>query len=166
MGVGVGATPAAVQPPATPVPRAAVPAGFRAVDATFVSAQQGWVLVTDPDGGHAQPLRTRDRGQHFGALPPIGAQVDQLRFADSNDGFASSDQFPLLRVTHDAGATWNAVPVPGPVLALEPGPARCGCSPVRWLRCRQPVTWRSSCTAATSTCSPTSTSEAPTGQCC
>ncbi len=121
MDVGVGATPAAVQPPAAPVPRAPVPAAFRAVDATFVSAQQGWVLVTDPDGGHAQPLRTRDRGQHFGALPPIGAQVDQLRFADSNDGFASSNQAPLLRVTHDAGATWNAVPVPAPVLALEPG---------------------------------------------
>lgn len=66
--------------------------------------------------------------------PPGDSGVSQIRFADARNGWAFD---PQLYATHDGGATWHAVSLPGSVNALETAggtawavvQAPCGASP-------------------------------------
>ena len=102
-----------------------VPAGFQAVSVTFASPDQGWVLGTTTCS--APPctaiLRTSDGGRTWAGIPapstPISHEpvqpgtspgVSAVRFADPLDGWAFG---PDLWATHDGGATWHRVTIPG-----------------------------------------------------
>jgi hypothetical protein len=104
-----------------------VPRGFQPVSMTFVSASDGWVLGTAPCA--QQPctsvVRTTDGGRSWIGIPapryPLaetGLQrgLRDIRFADTLDGFAFGSQ---LWATHDGGATWRHVPLPGSIGDLE-----------------------------------------------
>lgn len=114
-----------------------VPAGFQPVSVTFASADDGWVLGTVPCTGSgtcdASIVRTIDGGRTWTGIPaPQSGIVPQgetpgpdavrgLRFADALDGWAFG---PALFATHDGGATWRHVTLPGTgadsgVMALE-----------------------------------------------
>lgn len=113
-----------------------VPAGFQPVSVTFVSADEGWVLGTYPCTGSgtcdAYVVRTIDGGRTWASIPaPQSGIVPQgetpgpdavrgLRFADALDGWAFGAG---LFATHDGGATWVQVTLPGAaadgVMALE-----------------------------------------------
>lgn len=140
----VSTTPASA--PATTSPSAApsaapagipVPAGFQAVSVTFASPDLGWVLGTAQCSAPpcTSVLRTSDGGQTWVSIPaprtpvlgaglatetPVGSGVSGLRFADPSDGWAFG---PDLWATHDGGATWHRVTIPGmasaQVVALE-----------------------------------------------
>jgi photosystem II stability/assembly factor-like uncharacterized protein len=121
--------------PATPPPARS---GFSPLSVTFVSAELGWVLGLVPYGAGSQlaVARTTDGGATWSRSPApevtfgAGAQVVGaiIRFADPADGWiaappaASTGWFPsALWSTHDGGASWQEVPVPGGggVVALE-----------------------------------------------
>jgi photosystem II stability/assembly factor-like uncharacterized protein len=111
-------TPAPVGPPGGPVPH-----GFRAGSVTYVSANDGWVLGTAPCPRSicTSVVRTRDGGRSWRGIPApriaLGDHgVTRLRFGSERDGFAYG---PKLAATHDGGATWHSVSLPGDVLALE-----------------------------------------------
>lgn len=146
----VGSSPAE-SPSAVPAPSASaaasaiappaggpVPTGFTAVSVTFASPQLGWVLgdapcanppctsiVRTPDGGRTWvgiPAPRAPLSLASSTLPgvPAGSGVNWLRFADALDGWAYG---PDLWATHDGGATWHRLTVPGSdsatVVALE-----------------------------------------------
>lgn len=133
---GVPATAQTTVPPAQPAggPLPAggpVPAGFSPASVTAVSTSTFWVLGTAPCrvAPCTSLVRTSDGGAHFVGLPaphaplahqeypgaaPAGA-VSELRFADGTDGWAFG---PALYSTHDGGAHWHEVSVPGEVLDL------------------------------------------------
>jgi photosystem II stability/assembly factor-like uncharacterized protein len=104
-----------------------VPPGFLPVSMTFVSAGEGWVLGTAP---YAYPpctsvVRTADGGRSWIGIPaprfPLAPWAGQrglssIRFADPLDGFAFGSQ---LWATHNGGATWHHVPMPGRIGDLE-----------------------------------------------
>jgi hypothetical protein len=113
---------AASGPAGGPVPR-----GFQPVSMTFVSASDGWVLGTAPCA--QQPctsvVRTTDGGRSWIGIPapryPLATPnrprgLSDIRFADTLDGFAFGTQ---LWVTHNGGATWRHVALPGPIGDLE-----------------------------------------------
>lgn len=119
-----------VTPEASATPEAAgpaggpVPAGFQPGSITFTSPDDGWVLGTAPCP--AEPctsiVRTRDGGRSWAGIPapratyvPVAQESDPtgvsgLRMADPLDGWAFG---PSLWSTHDGGATWRKVAVPG-----------------------------------------------------
>jgi photosystem II stability/assembly factor-like uncharacterized protein len=132
-------TPAATGTPAAPaaspaVPAAAaggpVPPGFEPASMTFVSASEGWVLGTAPCA--VQPctsiVRTTDGGASWARIPaprfPLASMgqsgessgLSYLRFANPLDGFAFGSQ---LWATHDGGAAWQHVRLPGTIGDLE-----------------------------------------------
>lgn len=105
--------------------------GFSGV--TFVDAQYGWMLshyAYFPTERYDFTVDfTTDGGQTWEVLsvlctgswttcssPPSGQQVQELRFANRQDGWAFS---PKLYSTHDGGTTWNKEAVNGTVWALE-----------------------------------------------
>ena len=99
--------------PAGPVPRDFTPTSF-----TAVAAARWWLLGTAPCASPpcTSILRTDDGGRRFVGIPaPRTNQVGQLRFADVRDGFAFD---PALWTTHDEGATWHVVALPGTVPEL------------------------------------------------
>jgi hypothetical protein len=113
---------AASGPAGGPVPR-----GFQPVSMTFVSASDGWVLGTAPCA--QQPctsvVRTTDGGRSWIGIPapryPLAATALQhglrdIRFASTLDGFAFGSQ---LWATHNGGATWRHVALPGSIGDLE-----------------------------------------------
>jgi photosystem II stability/assembly factor-like uncharacterized protein len=97
-----------------------VPAGFRAVDLTWVSLDQGWALGTAPCGNPpcTSIVRTTDGGRHWVGIPaPVAglaeasdctgdqACVSGLRFANSQVGYAYGPS--ALFMTTDAGQHWQ-----------------------------------------------------------
>jgi photosystem II stability/assembly factor-like uncharacterized protein len=118
---------------ASPIPSAAavaepvgvaVPAGFVPASVTFVSVQQGWVLGTAPCSSSSRCLtllRTENGGQSWTSVPapaaafssnpnPGGHGAGEVRFADPLDGWVFG---PELWATHDGGATWTRISLPG-----------------------------------------------------
>jgi hypothetical protein len=104
-----------------------VPPGFRPVSMTFASAGEGWVLGTAPCVRKpcTSVVRTADGGRSWIGIPaprfplapwPGQRGLSYLRFADQLDGFAFGSQ---LWVTHNGGATWHHVRLPGRVGDLE-----------------------------------------------
>jgi photosystem II stability/assembly factor-like uncharacterized protein len=110
--------------------------GFSAVSVTFVSAGTGWVLGTVPAGPGAKLAvdHTVDGGTSWStsSAPDVtygaGGAVDGaiIRFADPEDGWIAAPaptngSLSLLWSTHDGGASWHRVAVPGGggVAALE-----------------------------------------------
>jgi photosystem II stability/assembly factor-like uncharacterized protein len=130
------ATPAAASPAATSAAAPTVPAGgpvppgFEPVSMTFVSASEGWVLGTAPCAVRpcTSIVRTTDGGASWTGIPapifplasngPAGLSpgLSYLRFANPLDGFAFGSQ---LWATHDGGATWQQVWLPGTIGDLE-----------------------------------------------
>lgn len=118
-----------------------VPSDFAPRSATFISADEGWVLGSTACGAELCPIivHTNDGGatwavvtappttiftasQLFGLLPkPTG--IAEIRFADAHNGWVFG---PELWATHDAGLTWTYEALPEPievdaVVALEVG---------------------------------------------
>jgi photosystem II stability/assembly factor-like uncharacterized protein len=124
------AAPSSAAPVGSPSPKpqgSPVPVGFEPMSATFVSADVGWVLGSVPCGSSRCPAiaRTTDGGATWSAiaapkttvgngsegLPQAGGSgISSLRFADTTDGWAFG---PELWATHDGGASWVRVSVPG-----------------------------------------------------
>ncbi len=130
----------------TPLPSAAAssspalpgtPSGFEAASVTFVSSEDGWALgsvscgssapcaaiVKTTDGGRTWTQATAPQtALHRAPVQPgSGAGVSGIRFANASDGWAFG---PDLWSTHDGGATWTQVTIPGMgagtmVVALE-----------------------------------------------
>lgn len=141
-------------PPTSPSPApslgypspVAPPAGGSALSISFISLSDAWVLAragcvpaTGGCPGTTVVLHTTSRGQHWSQVgtvpaPPGNTGVSQIRFADPRNGWAFD---PQLYATHDGGATWRPVPLPGGVNALETAggiawavaQAPCGASP-------------------------------------
>jgi len=112
-------------PSTTPVlatsPSGPVPVGFTPDSFTAIGELTWWLLGTAPCSSApcTSIVRTDDGGRTFVGIPAPGTdQVSELRFADAENGFAYG---PELWVTHDAGATWNQVSVPGSVRELAIG---------------------------------------------
>lgn len=109
----------APSPPPAPPPSPGTtppPAGAAAQSITFISLQQAWVLAKAAGGQVV--LHTSNRGLNWsrvGTLPPA-AGVSELRFGDALDGWAFG---PNLYATHDGGATWGLVSLPGQVIDVE-----------------------------------------------
>jgi photosystem II stability/assembly factor-like uncharacterized protein len=111
-----------------------VPAGFQAQSATFVSADQGWVLGRTPcaDAICTSVVRTSDDGATWSSIPApadglenpqsgssSSSGVSEIRFADNLDGWVFG---PDLWSTHDGGTTWSHItsgPGAAPVVDLE-----------------------------------------------
>src|SRR5579875_3852377 len=103
-----------------------VPGGFAPVSFTAISDRTWWLLGSAPCSHPVctSIVRTSDGGAHFVGIPAPPARLDtgevpggleQLRFANSLDGFAGPDAIgatgPLWE-THDGGAHW----APGPAV--------------------------------------------------
>jgi len=127
-------TPAASAPtgsatPATgPAAIGPVPADFAPVSVTFVSSDDGWLLGSTACGDRscAAVARTTDGGLTWERIPapptvadagdPSEDGVDRLRFANALDGWAYGSE---LWATHDGGATWHRLTLPGGGGSLE-----------------------------------------------
>jgi len=127
-GCGTAQAPSAAPAVAAPkgitqLPDGAVPAGFRAASATFVSTREAFVLGTAPCT-HApctSIARTLDRGVSWRGLPapamPLGEPYTStgpvvwgIRFVTPEHGFVFGDG---LWVTTDGGEHWSASGSPG-----------------------------------------------------
>jgi hypothetical protein len=122
---GAGHAAVRTAPPGGPVPR-----GFRVASATFVSANDGWVLGRVTKTCTHVPctavLRTTNGSRSWVSIPAprykvassdLSVGLRRLRFANANDGFAYGSQ---LWVTHNGGSSWHRVrQVPGDITDLE-----------------------------------------------
>ena len=111
-----------------------VPTDFRVVSATFANADAGWLLGSATCAGSpcTAIVRTLDGGRTWAGIPAPNVVVivtgdaelpgvSAVRFADASNGWAFG---PDLWATHDGGATWHKVTLPGPsadahVMTLE-----------------------------------------------
>jgi photosystem II stability/assembly factor-like uncharacterized protein len=116
-----GPTQSPAPTPGPPLPVGPVPNGFAAQSVTFVSTQVGWVLGTAAcaDTTCLSLLHTIDSGRTWASIPAppttpstgyLSGGVQSVRFADANDGWIFS---PDLWATHDGGAHWARVGLPG-----------------------------------------------------
>jgi photosystem II stability/assembly factor-like uncharacterized protein len=126
-----GTTPVMVEPDGP------VPTGFVPTSATFVSADQGFVLGAVPCASLPSPpaasgpcpslAKTGDGGRTWRRRPappttihssdPTGdaSQVSRVRFGDPSNGWAFG---PGLWSTHDGAGTWHAIDLGGVVTDL------------------------------------------------
>jgi hypothetical protein len=106
--------------------RPSLPDGFDPVSVTFVSASDGWILGSVPCGTTecASMARTTDGGAtwHTAGAPAIKLSGDlaveaSVRYADPEDGWVyftgPGAAAAEIWSTHDAGATWATVSLPG-----------------------------------------------------
>ena len=133
------------------------PPGFAPTSFTAVTDLTWWLLGTAPCSSPpcTSIVRSTDGGQTFVGIPapraPLAASsfqagIEQLRFADAEDGFAYGGS---LYATHDGGASWHPVTLGGwvtdlaiaggkvyaVVIAQAGGPGRLMSSPIgqnRW----------------------------------
>ena len=116
-----GPSPAPAASPSGEPPGASVPAGFAALSTSWVSERTGWVLGVVPcTGGRCTALiRTSDGGSTWTAVAappgppapsPDALAARWIRFANLNDGWVFG---PGLWATHDGGARWARVSLPG-----------------------------------------------------
>jgi len=136
----------------------ALPPGFRAQSATFVSQKQGWLLGAMPCGPTSctTVISTTDAGRRWSAAGTLGAPltnedkrgVTEVRFADALHGWAF---LPALWATGDGGKTWKKQTPPGGrlvlALAADADVAYVVVSPCRYSqppdKCTDPATlWR------------------------
>ncbi len=101
-----------------------VPVGFRVLDLTWVSLDDGWALGTVPCGSTRCELvvRTTDGGTTWGALPSpdftqgatrnscVAVCVTNIRFADTRTGYAFGGNYVYM--TTDGGGSWQPQPLP------------------------------------------------------
>ncbi len=114
-GVRTGSAPRRPQRGAVLAAAGAAPSGFQPESFTAISEFTWWLLGTAPctNPPCTSIVRTVNGGQSFVGLPaPRSTKVDELRFADPDDGFAYG---PQLWVTHDASASWDRLDVGGSV---------------------------------------------------
>ncbi|MDQ6617298.1 MAG: hypothetical protein M3083_21770 [Actinomycetota bacterium] len=123
----VASKPSVSGPPGGPVPTGVTP-----VSVTFDSPTEGFVLAgaacsTPPC---TSILRTRDSGRSWVGIPaprgaissngvsgqPVAGGVRGIRFASALDGWTFG---PALYATHDGGATWHPVSLPGTMEDLQ-----------------------------------------------
>ena len=114
-------SPSQPNPSATPAgpPGGPVPTGFSAVSVTFISTSTGWVLGNAPctKPPCTSMIRTRDGGATWQGVPaplvplPTGGPPPEVRFADAADGWVAAGA--QLQATHDGGAHWSPVTLPG-----------------------------------------------------
>ncbi len=112
--------PAVTAPAGTPLP-----SGFEPESATFVSPTVGFVLgISNCTGAPCLTIaRTEDAGKTWLSIPapniPLAqdplqatnsASVSRIRFVSILDGYLYG---PNLYATHDGGATWHKVTLPG-----------------------------------------------------
>jgi photosystem II stability/assembly factor-like uncharacterized protein len=123
-------------PTPAPTPTPSIPADFVPRSATFISADEGWVLGTTDCGPDLCPVivHTGDGARTWArvhapattistAPQPVEATtgVTEIRFADRQDGWVFG---PELWATHDGGLSWDRLTLPvarggAPVVALE-----------------------------------------------
>ena len=120
-------------PPDEPGPDGGpVPPGFRPIDSTFLSPDEGWFLGDAPcdEPPCTSIVRTQDGGETWEGIPaPVaiiadpggeyacgsaedgsplsGPCVSKIRFADELNGYVFE---PSMYETHDGGATWTPSP--------------------------------------------------------
>lgn len=88
-----------------------VPAGFGPESFTATGELTWWLLGSAPCSSPpcTSIVRTTDGGRTFVGIPaPRTENVSQLRFADTQNGFAYG---PELWATHDGGGQWHAIPL-------------------------------------------------------
>ena len=108
-----------------------MPPHFVPVSATFISADEGWVLGSAPCARKpcTSIVRTRDGGRTWrGITAPRASEgnhergqsgaVATIRFADDTDGWTGVAD---LYSTHDGGASWHKQHVQGQVTHIETG---------------------------------------------
>jgi BNR/Asp-box repeat len=115
-------TPAAASPATGPSPSGPAPAKFAATSVTFVSADEAFLLGTEPCASKSctSIMRTLDRGASWVRLPapavPLAGPGTSrpaawgIRFADASHGFVFGNG---LWESTDGGQQWTAVPGPG-----------------------------------------------------
>lgn len=128
------------------MPTSAVTKGFEPLSVTFVSPQLGWVLgqvpcSKDTSASCVGLARTTDNGVSWAEVPVPDASLSgavaegliSVRFANPADGWialpgTAQDSASRLFYTHDGGAAWSEVSLPGPpgstVAALEATPSQ------------------------------------------
>jgi photosystem II stability/assembly factor-like uncharacterized protein len=128
-------------PTLAPAPTPSIPADFVPRSATFVSADEGWVLGTTDCGAELCPviLHTVDGARVWARVDtpattistaPLPAEgttgVTEIRFADALHGWVYG---PELWATRDGGRSWDQLTLPeplagAPVVALEAAAGR------------------------------------------
>jgi len=127
--IGIARTTTPPSPPPSTTTTLPKLSGFLAQSASFVTANDGYVLGVVPcSSGACLALRhTNDRGASWTTVTPppttLGdasntTGVSNLQFADTEDGWAFG---PALWATHDGGIHWQTVDIGGTVVAMGSG---------------------------------------------